>query len=124
MKSLLKKHWGLLALLMGFFVLEIALQCALYVGDHAELTEETDLGSALMGALTFYMCILLLYLLGLICAAAAFFLSSRKLKTETDRTTVILAVVSTVAVLFTIVQAIVTVWQNFSWIVQLPQLLG
>ena len=111
MKKMFKKYWVIMALLLGFLVFQLLIQVAICIESNREVTQETDLGTAAMGILGFFLAILLFYLFAVICAAVAFHLSVKRLETDKSKISVVMVVFGAFTVLFAVVQAIVTVCQ-------------
>lgn len=124
MKNIFKNHWSTIALLVGFVVFEGLIWVALIAEQTNRATQETDLGSAMMEVLAFLLCVLLLYLFALICAALALHLSVKKLSTDKTKSSAIFAVLGGLAVGSAVVQAVVTVWNNASLFAHLPEFLA
>ena len=113
MKNFFKKQWATISFLVGFLLFQGLIRLVIFLEEGREITDKTDLGAAAMGILGTYLVILLCYLFSLICSAAAFHLSTKKLKAEASRTNIVMTVISILAVLFGVVQAIVTVFRVF-----------
>ena len=109
MKRFFKKHWTTVSCMAGFLLFQGLIHLVIFLEESREITDETDLGTAAMGILGTYLVILLCYLFSLICSAAAFHLSTKKLKAEASRTNIVVTILSILTVLFGVVQAIVTV---------------